>query len=95
MLTLLVPASGLYTFTVFFIVDTVTTSLAVKVNDVNVCIAYGSIGDFGNTGACTAIVRLSAGDLVNVKIIDDDGGNGGVVRGGGYSGLSGHLLEPL
>ena len=75
--------------------DTVTTSLAVKVNDVNVCIGYGNYADFGNTGTCTAIVQLSAGDLLNVKIIDDGGGNGGVVRGDGYSGLSGHLLEPL
>ena len=75
--------------------DTVTTSLAVKVNNTNVCIAYGFIGDFGNTGTCTAIVQLSAEDMVNVKIFDDGGGDGGVVRGGGYSGLSGHLLEPL
>ena len=66
-----------------------------KVNDVNVCIGYGYYAYFGNTGTCTAIVQLSAGDLVNVKIIDNGGGDGGVVRGGGYIGLSRHLLEPL
>ena len=95
LLTLLTSASGLYSFTVFFIVETLTTSLAVKVNDANVCIGYGSNADFGNTGTCTAIVQLSAEDLVNVKIFDDGGGDGGVVRGDGYSGLSGHFLEPL
>ena len=75
--------------------DTITTSLAVKVNDVSVCIGYGSNADFGNTGTCTAIVQLSAGDLVNVKVSDDGSGDGGVVRGSRYSGLSGFLLEPL
>ena len=59
----------------------VTTNLCVKVNDVNVCRAYGNMVHFGNTGTCTAVVELAAGDLVNVKILDNGTGDGGVVLG--------------
>ena len=67
--------------------------MGIKVNDVDVCIGFGDRVHFGNTGTCTAIVQLVAGDLVNVKIYDNGSGDGGVVYGFKYSGLAGHLLE--
>ena len=87
--------SGFYSFTLFFITQDVTTNLAIKVNDADVCRGYGNQDHFGNTGTCTAVVQLAAGDLVNVKVLDDGSGDGGVMYGGRYSGLSGFLLEPL
>ena len=73
----------------------VTTNLGIKVNDVNVCRAYGNMVHFGNTGTCTTIVELVVGDLVNAQILDNGSGDGGVLLGLQYSGLSGFLLEPL
>ena len=93
--SLLAPVSGLYSFTVFFVMDAVNTNLGIKVNDVGVCIGFGDRDHFGNTGTCTAMVQLAAGDLINVKIVDNGSGDWGVILGSKYSGLSGFLLEPL
>ena len=88
------PVGGLYTFTLFYIMKDKNTNLGIKVNDVDACIGYANDAHFGNTGTCTAIVQLAAGDLVNLKVVDGRDGNGGVVHGNKYSGLSGFLLEP-
>ena len=87
------PVNGLYSFTVFFIMDTAHTDLGVKVNNVDACIAFAQADHYGNAGKCTAIVELAAGDLVNVKIINGGSTDGGYVHGGKYSGLSGFLLK--
>ena len=63
--------SGLYSFTVNFVVQTVPTKLAITINDVNSCHGYGDNSHFGNTGTCTTIVELAAGDLVIVKVVDN------------------------
>ena len=61
--------------------DTVATNLGVTVNDVYSCETYGNNAHFGNTGTCTTIVELVAGDLLIVKVVDDGAGDGGIVHG--------------
>ena len=75
--------------------STAHTDLGVKVNNVDVCIAFAQADHYGNAGTCTVIVQLAAGDQVNVKVNNGGSNDGGDVHGGKYSGLSGFLLKRL
>ena len=70
------------------------TNLEIMVNNVNYCNSYGADDHKHATGTCNALVELSAGDLVNVKLVDPQG-DGGVVYGGRYSIFTGFLYQAL
>ena len=91
------PVHGIYNFGLNFIADSsimANTNLAIMVNDVLQCGAHADGAHRHSTGTCYALVYLSTGDLVNVKL-DDPQGDGGVAFGAFYSILTGFLFQAL
>ena len=72
------------------------TDLEIRVNDVIKCRAFG-YNDAGleNSDSCSAVVELTTGDLVNVKLRKNNGVDGGGVYGDQYTGFNGVLLYAL
>ena len=87
--------SGLYHFNLFFVAEQ-TAGLEIRVNDVVLCRGYGdqdSINDTYTdyfTGTCAVEVELLVGDLVNVKLWEENFVSGALI-GEMYTGFSGAL----
>ena len=93
---ILAPVSGVYNFNLFFVAE-VKSGLDIRVNDEVSCRGYGDYDPDANdgykeffTGACAVEVELLAGDLVNVKLWDENFFAGTLV-GEKYTGFSGAL----
>ena len=50
--SLLATVNGLYSFTMLFTMDTVSTNLGIKVKVADVCVGFGNSAKHGNTGTC-------------------------------------------
>ena len=91
------PVHGLYFFNLFFIGTSKpapSTNLDIMVNNVRQCVAFSDFANRHNTGTCSIMVELQAGDTVHVEH-EDPHNDGGVAWNGPYTGFSGFLYQRL
>ena len=94
---LLAPVHGLYFFNLFFIGTSKpapSTNLDIMVNNVRQCVAFSDFANRHNTGTCSIMVELQAGDTVHVEH-EDPHEDGGTVWGGDYTRFNGYLIKAL